>query len=55
VAVLRQLEKELKVIKGMGFPATSSRDDFIDYAKSKDIPVAGRGSAAGSLVAIRSA
>ncbi|MCC6503128.1 MAG: DNA polymerase III subunit alpha [Deltaproteobacteria bacterium] len=48
-----RLEKELKVIKGMGFPGYFLIvTDFIDYAKSKDIPVGpGRGSAAGSLVA----
>ncbi|WKZ31613.1 MAG: DNA polymerase III subunit alpha [Thermodesulfobacteriota bacterium] len=48
-----RLEKELKVIKGMGFPGYFLIvTDFIDYAKSRDIPVGpGRGSAAGSLVA----
>ncbi|HBG45997.1 MAG TPA: DNA polymerase III subunit alpha [Deltaproteobacteria bacterium] len=48
-----RLEKELKVIKGMGFPGYFLIvTDFIDYARSVDIPVGpGRGSAAGSLVA----
>ncbi|MFQ5441184.1 MAG: DNA polymerase III subunit alpha [Thermodesulfobacteriota bacterium] len=48
-----RLEKEFKVIKGMGFPGYFLIvSDFIDYARSKDIPVGpGRGSAAGSLVA----
>lgn len=48
-----RLEKELKVIKGMGFPGYFLIVcDFIEYARSKDIPVGpGRGSAAGSLVA----
>src|SRR3972149_5867477 len=48
-----RLEKELKVIKGMGFPGYFLIVmDFIDYAKGRDIPVGpGRGSAAGSLVA----
>ncbi|MBE9528884.1 MAG: DNA polymerase III subunit alpha, partial [Proteobacteria bacterium] len=48
-----RLDKELKVIKGMGFPGYFLIvADFIDYARSKDIPVGpGRGSAAGSLVA----
>ncbi|MBI2399511.1 MAG: DNA polymerase III subunit alpha, partial [Deltaproteobacteria bacterium] len=48
-----RLEKELKVIKGMGFPGYFLIvTDFIEYARSKDIPVGpGRGSAAGSLVA----
>ncbi|CAG1066312.1 DNA polymerase III subunit alpha [uncultured bacterium] len=48
-----RLEKELKVIKGMGFPGYFLIVcDFIEYARSRDIPVGpGRGSAAGSLVA----
>jgi len=48
-----RLEKELKVIKGMGFPGYFLIvTDFIDYARGRDIPVGpGRGSAAGSLVA----
>ncbi|MBI5469657.1 MAG: DNA polymerase III subunit alpha [Deltaproteobacteria bacterium] len=48
-----RLTKELKVIKGMGFPGYFLIvTDFIEYARSKDIPVGpGRGSAAGSLVA----
>lgn len=48
-----RLEKELKVIKGMGFPGYFLIVmDFIDYARSRDIPVGpGRGSAAGSLAA----
>ncbi|HXI09781.1 MAG TPA: DNA polymerase III subunit alpha, partial [Thermodesulfobacteriota bacterium] len=48
-----RLSKELKVIKGMGFPGYFLIvTDFIDYARSKNIPVGpGRGSAAGSLVA----
>ncbi len=48
-----RLAKELKVIKGMGFPGYFLIvTDFIDYARSRDIPVGpGRGSAAGSLVA----
>ncbi|HHL40202.1 MAG TPA: DNA polymerase III subunit alpha [Deltaproteobacteria bacterium] len=50
---LERLEKELKVIKGMGFPGYFLIVwDFIEYARSRDIPVGpGRGSAAGSLVA----
>ncbi|MFQ5735428.1 MAG: DNA polymerase III subunit alpha [Thermodesulfobacteriota bacterium] len=45
--------KEMKVIKGMGFPGYFLIvADFIDYARSRGIPVGpGRGSAAGSLVA----
>jgi DNA polymerase III subunit alpha len=48
-----RLQKELKVIKGMGFSGYFLIvTDFIEYARSKDIPVGpGRGSAAGSLVA----
>ncbi len=48
-----RLEKELKVIERMGFPGYFLIvADFINYARSKDIPVGpGRGSAAGSLVA----
>ncbi len=48
-----RLGKEMKVIKGMGFPGYFLIvADFIDYAKSREIPVGpGRGSAAGSLVA----
>lgn len=48
-----RLDKELRVIKGMGFPGYFLIVcDFIEYARSKDIPVGpGRGSAAGSLVA----
>src|SRR3990172_7433980 len=48
-----RLEKELKVIKGMGFPGYFLIvTDFIEYARSKDIPVGpGRGSAAETLVA----
>ncbi len=48
-----RLAKELKVIKGMGFPGYFLIvSDFIAYARSKEIPVGpGRGSAAGSLVA----
>ncbi|MBI5826521.1 MAG: DNA polymerase III subunit alpha [Deltaproteobacteria bacterium] len=48
-----RLAKELKVIKGMGFPGYFLIvTDFIEYARSRDIPVGpGRGSAAGSLVA----
>ncbi len=48
-----RLQKELKVIKGMGFPGYFLIvNDFIEYARGRDIPVGpGRGSAAGSLVA----
>ncbi|MBI5903641.1 MAG: DNA polymerase III subunit alpha, partial [Deltaproteobacteria bacterium] len=48
-----RLAKELKVIKGMGFPGYFLIvTDFMEYARSRDIPVGpGRGSAAGSLVA----
>lgn len=48
-----RLQKELKVIKGMGFSGYFLIvTDFIEYARSRDIPVGpGRGSAAGSLVA----
>jgi len=52
-AYLDRLQKELKVIKRMGFSGYFLIvSDFIDYARSRDIPVGpGRGSAAGSLVA----
>lgn len=48
-----RLEKELRVIKGMGFPGYFLIVcDFIEYARGRGIPVGpGRGSAAGSLVA----
>jgi len=48
-----RLGKEMKVIKGMGFPGYFLIvADFIDHARSLGIPVGpGRGSAAGSLVA----
>ncbi|MBI5875658.1 MAG: DNA polymerase III subunit alpha, partial [Deltaproteobacteria bacterium] len=48
-----RLEKELKVVKAMGFPGYFLIvADFIDFAKKSSIPVGpGRGSAAGSLVA----
>ncbi|MBI3753659.1 MAG: DNA polymerase III subunit alpha [Deltaproteobacteria bacterium] len=48
-----RLEKELKVIKAMGFSGYFLIvADFIDFAKKENIPVGpGRGSAAGSLVA----
>jgi DNA polymerase-3 subunit alpha len=48
-----RLGKELKVIEGMGFSGYFLIvADFIEYARSMDIPVGpGRGSAAGSLVA----
>jgi DNA polymerase III subunit alpha len=48
-----RLELELSVIKNMGFPGYFLIvQDFINWAKSKDIPVGpGRGSGAGSLVA----
>ncbi|HLC18367.1 MAG TPA: DNA polymerase III subunit alpha [Thermodesulfobacteriota bacterium] len=48
-----RLEKELNVIKGMGFSGYFLIvADFIDYARGRHIPVGpGRGSAAGSLVA----
>ena len=48
-----RLQKELKVIKGMGYSGYFLIvNDFIEYARSKGIPVGpGRGSAAGSLVA----
>ncbi len=50
---LERLNRELDVIKGMGFPGYFLVvSDFINYAKSQNIPVGpGRGSAAGSLVA----
>jgi len=52
-AYWERLEHELKVIKGMGFPAYFLIvQDFINWAKRNRIPVGpGRGSAAGSLVA----
>ncbi|MBI5237540.1 MAG: DNA polymerase III subunit alpha [Deltaproteobacteria bacterium] len=48
-----RLNKELKVIKGVGFSGYFLIvNDFIEYAKGKGIPVGpGRGSAAGSLAA----
>jgi len=48
-----RLDRELKMIQKMGFSSYFLIVwDFINYAKSKDIPVGpGRGSAAGSLVA----
>src|SRR5438874_2440394 len=48
-----RLEREIEIIKGMGFPGYSLVvRDFIKYAKDNHIPVGpGRGSAAGSLVA----
>jgi len=50
---IERLNRELDVIKGMGFPGYFLVvSDFINYAKSQKIPVGpGRGSAAGSLVA----
>ncbi|MEN8263667.1 MAG: DNA polymerase III subunit alpha, partial [Nitrospirota bacterium] len=50
---MARLTRELKMIEKMGFSAYFLIvRDFINYAKSKDIPVGpGRGSAAGSLVA----
>lgn len=52
-AYLDRLQKELKVIKRMGFSGYFLIvSDFIEYARSREIPVGpGRGSAAGSLVA----
>ncbi|MHB8174629.1 MAG: DNA polymerase III subunit alpha, partial [Nitrospirota bacterium] len=52
-AYLMRLEEELKIIKSMGFAGYFLVVwDFINYAKSRDIPVGpGRGSAAGSIVA----
>lgn len=49
----KRLEWELDIIEGMKFPGYFLIVyDFINYAKSKDIPVGpGRGSGAGSLVA----
>ena len=49
----RRLEKELEIIKKMGYSGYFLIvADFISYAKSRNIPVGpGRGSAAGSLVA----
>lgn len=48
-----RLHKEIEIINSMKFPGYMLIvSDFINYAKSKDIPVGpGRGSAAGSLVA----
>ena len=48
-----RLEKEIDIIKGMGFPGYFLVVwDFIKYAKDNGIPVGpGRGSAAGSVVA----
>ena len=48
-----RLEREIEIIKGMGFPGYFLVVwDFIKYAKDSGIPVGpGRGSAAGSLVA----
>jgi len=50
---LERLTRELGVIKGMGFPGYFLMvADFINYAKSQDIPVGpGMGSVVGSLVA----
>src|SRR5437762_7233670 len=52
-AYLDRLEREIEIIKGMGFPGYFLVVwDFIKYAKDHGIPVGpGRGSAAGSLVA----
>lgn len=49
----RRLKEELEIIKSMGFAGYFLIvSDFINYAKTRDIPVGpGRGSAAGSLVA----
>lgn len=49
----RRLEEELGIIRDMGYPGYFLIVwDFIDYARSRDIPVGpGRGSAAGSVVA----
>ncbi|WP_291321805.1 DNA polymerase III subunit alpha [Desulfonatronospira sp.] len=49
----QRLEEELEIICSMGFPGYFLIvQDFINWAKSQDIPVGpGRGSAAGSLVA----
>ena len=49
----KRLEEELKIIKSMGFAGYFLVVwDFINYAKSKSIPVGpGRGSAAGSIAA----
>jgi len=50
--IMERLNHELQVINQMGFASYFLIvKDFIDYARSKDIPVGpGRGSAAGSLV-----
>src|ERR1051326_3082162 len=50
---LDRLDREIEIIKGMGFPGYFLVVwDFIKYAKDNGIPVGpGRGSAAGSLVA----
>ena len=52
-AYWERFEKEIEIIKGMGFPGYFLVVwDFIRYAKENGIPVGpGRGSAAGSLVA----
>lgn len=49
----KRLDQELEMIKSMGFAGYFLIvSDFINYAKTRDIPVGpGRGSAAGSLVA----
>ena len=49
----KRLQHELKIIRSMGFAGYFLIvSDFINYARSKNIPVGpGRGSAAGSLVA----
>lgn len=53
VSYHERLEAELRIIKSMGFAGYFLIvADFVNYAKSKNIPVGpGRGSAAGSLVA----
>ena len=50
---IKRLEKELRIIRSMGFSGYFLIvSDFVNYAKSRNIPVGpGRGSAAGSLVA----
>jgi DNA polymerase-3 subunit alpha len=52
-AYFDRLDREIEIIKGMGFPGYFLVVwDFIKYAKDNGIPVGpGRGSAAGSLVA----
>jgi len=49
----RRMEEELKIIRDMGYPGYFLIVwDFIDHARSRNIPVGpGRGSAAGSVVA----